>query len=668
MSSTQAEHQHHVHHLTPRRKAANNNAVPPSLYSSAAMGGTTPVPATADVHKIYAGGAITPSPPSAAASAAVKHSRLDDSDSDSDSDGSDSDSDSSSSSSSSCTSQTNKIDRIALTNELATSNIDTTGLSDYELLRLRNIKRNEAKLRSLGLFSGITSKANGNGNDGKSERVKKAAETRRRNKMLARERVERHDREMEELRRRKYGGDDSYGGADDNNNNHGRVQPQRTAKAITTSYSTKAIVPSKRRIQWETNLSSLRSFHKQFGTFQISATQHGSEYKSLQQWKCRQRKEYLLFKEGRKSVLDEEQVTLLEQLGGDWLVGSKRGGGRGRSVNSVSSVSMTRSRRRTTRQSSNLWTDYSDDDDYEEEEKMMAEWEEEGTEDQDEDGGDEVVIGSSDSFSIVSEESEIKDKHQYAKKKKQKSSRAYYSESDKHHDGKKRRSLSREYDSESDESEAYSSEDESLQRLPQKQQRQQQHHRRSKSTLRRSRQMKRVKKRNRGRRDDSPPVKRSKRRLVSSLEVVAPAEIESNWSSPPLKRSRTYEDDYMTPHRSSRRRMSTYSLREEESESIVSAEETSFQAGSSRRRRKRYVHQRSSRRDEGYEEVFEKPMDEIIVRDDIDSMQVERDKLMAEYGALYGRKCVILEKRDQVEKELRGMEFARKLLADASDS
>ena len=166
------------------------------------------------------------------------------------------------------------------------------------------------------------------------------------------------------------------------------------------------------------------------------------------------------------------------------------------------------------------------------------------------------------------------------------------------------------------------------------------------------------------RRDDSPPVKRSKRRLVSSLEVVSPAEMESNWSSPPLKRSRSYGDDYMTPHRSKGRRMSAYSLREEES--IVSAEETSFQAGSSRRRRKRYVHQRSSRRDEGYEEVIEKPMDEIIVTD-ID-MQAERDMLMAEYGALYGRKCVLLEKRDQVERELRGMEFARKLLEDAGDS
>ena len=155
--------------------------------------------------------------------------------------------------------------------------------------------------------------------------------------------------------------------------------------------------------------------------------------------------------------------------------------------------------------------------------------------------------------------------------------------------------------------------------------------------------------------------------MVSSLEVVAPAEIESNWSSPPIKRSRSYDDDddgdddgdYIVHHRSSRRRLSSYSLREEES--IVSAEETSFQAGSSRRRRKRYVHQRSSRRDEGYE-VIEKPMDEIVVRD-ID-LQAERDKLMAEYGLLYGRKCVILEKRDQVEKELRGVEFARKLLVD----
>ena len=170
------------------------------------------------------------------------------------------------------------------------------------------------------------------------------------------------------------------------------------------------------------------------------------------------------------------------------------------------------------------------------------------------------------------------------------------------------------------------------------------------------------------RRDDSPPVKRSKRRLVSSLEVVAPVEIESsNWSSPPLKRSRSYhgdEDEYMTSHRSSRRRLSAYSRREEES--IVSAaEETSFRASSSRRRRKRYVHQRSSRRDVGYEDVMEKPMEEIIVRD-ID-MQAERDQLMAEYGALYGRKCVLLEKRDQVEKELRAMEFARKHLEDARE-
>ncbi|KAL7494771.1 hypothetical protein ACHAWT_003344 [Skeletonema menzelii] len=622
MSSTQAEKHHHVHHLTPRRKTAgnSNNAV----YYTAAARSSTPLPHAAGVQKINAGGAITPSPPSAA-SAAVKHTRLDESSSSD----SDSDSDSSSSSSSASSSRTNKIDRFALIGELATFNVDTTGLSDYELLRLRNIKRNEAKLKSLGLFSGITSKPKGGADDDKSERVKKAAETRRRNKMLARERVERHNREMEELRRKKYG--DKASSGDDNN----RVQPQRTAKAITTNYSAKAIVPSKRRIQWETNLSSLRSFRKQFGTFQISATRHGIEYKSLQQWKCRQRKEYLLFKEGRKSVLDEEQVTLLEQLGRDWLVGSKRG--------REGSVSMTRSRR-TTRQSRNLWADYSDDDDYEHEEKMLAEWDGEDTEDDENDGG-EVAIGSSDSFSIVSEESEEQvDHQQYGKRKK------------KYYDGKKK-IFSRDYDS--DRSGTYSSDDDSLQHLRQQQQKQ----RRSISTSRRSRRRNRsVTKRSR-RRDDSPPVKRSKRRLVSSLEVVAPAEMESNWSSPPLRESRSYEDDYMTQHRSPRRRLSAYSLREEES--IVSAEETSFQAGSSRRRRKRYVHQRSSRHDEGYEEVIEKPMDEIIVRD-VD-IQAERDMLMAEYGALYGRKCVLLEKRNQVEKELREMEFARKLLEDAGD-
>lgn len=629
--STPSEQQHHVHHLTPRRKTTgsnnnNNRAAAPSFYSTMAK---TPLPEPIGVQKINAGGgAITPSPPPAA-SAAVKHSRLDDSSSDSDSDSDDS----SSSSSSDSSSGANKIDRFTLISELATFNVDTAGLSDYELLRLRNIKRNEAKLKSLGLFEGITSKPKGGADDDKSERVKKAAETRRRNKMLARERVERHNKEMEELRRKK------YGDSDKNNAQPGRVLPQRTAKAIDVNYSSKAIVPSKRRMQWETNLSSLRSFHNQFGTFQISATQHGAEYKSLQQWKLRQRKEYLLFKEGRKSVLDEEQVTLLEQLGRDWLVGSKRGRGGG-------SISMTRSRM-TTRQSRNLWADYSDDEDYEEEEKMLAEWEGEETEDDEDDGG-EVAIGSSDSFSIVSEESEEEVKYQQYEKKKQ-------------HDGKKK-SFSGEYNSDdSDRSRSYSSDDESLQHHLRRKQQKQRH---SISTSRRSRRRKRSVTKRRRMRDDSPPVKRSKRRLVSSLEVVSPAEMESNWSSPPLKRSRSNEDDYMTPHRSKRRRMSAYSLREEES--IVSAEETSFQAGSSRRRRKRYVHQRSSRRDEGYEEVIEKPMDEIIVRD-ID-MQAERDMLMAEYGALYGRKCVLLEKRDQVERELRGMEFARKLLEDAGDS
>ncbi|KAL7429650.1 hypothetical protein ACHAXM_001801 [Skeletonema potamos] len=651
MSTPQAEEQHHVHHLTPRRKANNNAATPSSLYSAAAMGGGT-------INKI-SGGAITPSPPSA--TTAAKNSRLDGSDSESDSD--------SSSSSSSSSHNTNKIDRRGLTSELASAGIDTSGLSDYELLRLRNIKRNEAKLRSLGLFQGITSKLRGGGADGgkyKSERVKKAAETRRRNKMLARERVERHNKEQEELRRKKYGGDNAVAAASDDNGGSGRVQPQRIAKAVTPTYSAKAIVPSKRRMQWESNLSSLQSFHKQFGTFQISATHHGMEYKSLQQWKSRQRKEYLLFKEGRKSALDKEQVTLLEQLGGDWLIGINRGRGR-----NVSRMSM---KRRSTRQSRNLWTDYSDDDDYEEEEKVMAEWEEEDTESDDDeaaagDDDEEVDVPSADSFSLVSEESEEEDKHQYAKTTML--STFYLSESDKYPFGNEKK-LSRQYDSESDELGTYSDVD-SLQGLPQKHRHSIQRSRSSSTSRRRlnwadnnkftERPMTSVT-RSRRRREDSPPVMRSKRRLVSSLEVVAPAEIETNWSSPSLKRSRSYEDDYITPHRSSTRRLSTYSLREEES--IVSAEdETSFQVGSARLRRKRYVHQRSSRRDEGYE-LIEKPMDEVVVKE-ID-LQVERDKLMAEYGLLYGRKCVILEKRDQLEKELRGMEFAKKILTDVGGS
>lgn len=619
---------------------ATSNAVPPN---DGAANFNLPGPTNIDVGaaKVNTGGAITITPPPPSAAMKMKQH---DSSGESDIGSSDIESDSDASSTSSSSSPPpNKIDRSALTSELATSNIDTAGLSDYELLRLRNIQRNEAKLKSLGLFEGITSKLpKGAHNNNKSEQGRKAAETRRRNKMLAREKVERHNREMEELRLKS------------------RVQPQRTVKASTANYYS-AKAPSKRRMQWEANLSLLRSFHKQFGTFRISATKHGHgrEYKSLQQWKCRQRKEYLLFKEGRKSVLDEEQVSLLEQLGADWLVGGMMRAFPTASA-SEGSASMMRGKR-TTRQASNLWADYSDDDDYEEEQKILAEWEGENhteeEEDDEEDGRGEVAIGSSDSFSVVSEESE---QYQQHAKKNSKSRRAYYSEP-----YGKVKSFNREHDLDSNNSE-YTSQDESLlQHLPQ---RKQQKLSSISTSRRRSRRVKRSVSKKSRKRDDSPPMKRSKRRLVSSLEVVAPAEIESrNWSSASLKRSRSYEDEdeYNTPRRSSRRRLSAYSRREEES--IVSAEEeTSFQAGSSkRRRRKRYVHQRSSRRDEGYEEVIEKPMEEIIVRD-ID-MQAERDQLMAEYGALYGRKCVLLEKRDQVEKELRGMEFARKLLKDVDD-
>jgi hypothetical protein len=297
---------------------------------------------------------------------------------------------------------------------------------------------------------------------------------------------------------------------------------------------------------------------------------------------------------------------------------------------------------------------------------MIREWEEEDTE---EDGGGEVDIGSVDSFSVVSQDSEEDNR-----------------------DGKK---LSREYFFQADESGSYA-EEYALQRLSQQRRSVQPLGITSRSRIwdradeynRAGRREKTLKKRKRRR--NSPPVRR-KKRFVNSLEIVAPAEIASNWSSPSLKTSGSDEDDYTTPNRSSRRRPTTLSssqhhsypdrdsmLMNREEESIVSAEETSYQAGSVRRRRKCYIHQRSSRRDEGYEliekprrkggsytyhsVIDEKPVEEIITGD-ID-LQAERDRLMAEYGQLYGRKCVILEKRAQVEKELRGVEFDTLLLTD----
>jgi len=213
-------------------------------------------------------------------------------------------------------------------------------LSDYEILRLRNIQRNEAKLASLGLFAGITSKNGGanSNNKGKKKNTSpksaaaiKAANTRRRNAEKAKLMIENHEkwqRSQQQISMELNGGGNNtsssttaiYASFKGSSTSYYRSQPSRTAKSKSISYtsSPQHKTTPKRIQQWHTNLSLLKAYHTQHQSYNISRTSNNGKYKPLADWLNRQRIQYNKYKNNEKHTLDNERVGMLEGLNGVW--------------------------------------------------------------------------------------------------------------------------------------------------------------------------------------------------------------------------------------------------------------------------------------------------------------------------------------------------------------
>lgn len=237
--------------------------------------------------------------------------------------------------------------------------VDIDGLSDYELLRLKNIQRNQAKLASLGLGGGITSRS-GSGKKTRSPAAAKAAETRRRNQARAREAVREHARR---------GGGGSEPRMDDAGGGGGDKAPRSREEA------------------WRSRHAELQQCRAANGHFDL----RGKHHASLRKWLYNQKKKYDAWERGEPNALTEERAKLLEGLGDGW-----RGNGRGTMGGTMSS-----SRRgllgRNADVARRLWASESEsDEDAADAERMRRDVEDEVTTD------DEVDIGTEDSYSVES--------------------------------------------------------------------------------------------------------------------------------------------------------------------------------------------------------------------------------------------------------------------------
>jgi len=135
--------------------------------------------------------------------------------------------------------------------------IDLRSMGNYELLRLRNIQRNEAKLASLGLV-GLTSKDK----KPKPKPVKKTPKK--------------------------------------------RAAPVKNSQYVFNQYQ------SSQKINWHTRYDELCGFHKQHGHLTVPKAM-----KTLSGWTQRQKAQYKNYKLGTKHNLDEEKLRLLKELGVD---------------------------------------------------------------------------------------------------------------------------------------------------------------------------------------------------------------------------------------------------------------------------------------------------------------------------------------------------------------
>ena len=597
---------------------------------------------------------------------------------------------------------------ITLASKLPPNISSINELSDYEILRLKNIQRNEAKLAALGLF-GITSKQptdnnNTNGRNGgasankNNTSAKKAADTRQRNKARAKLMIENH--EKWERSQGIFSKTTTPSDYNNNNNNNGtggikRSQPSRSAKSNQSISYTQSPTPTKRIQTFHTRLSELQQYYSIHKHYTISRTQDSNRYKSLYDWFNRIKLQYTKYRNEERSTLDKERVELLEsKLVGTWWMkkqqnnnnGNSRGsgGGRNRKRRQADIVTQMRRRSQSSRgkdiniarklwQSTTTQSEDEEEDETDESSSILDRIQREVRSDSEEEGVE--IIGSFDSYS-----DESVDHHEDEER---------YDDYDRRRDDRKGGRMS-ELEYESQDSYKVGSQ-------KRKQQSYYNNNERGTSKL--------VQKKS-----SSPIIKNR-----SSLEQVAP-EMESEHIATrrsPLhkqrrrrRRSRSANNDdidleevmdirqqYTSQSRrrgkhstsaSRKRSMHHHSPSDEGSfVSEMSEQEVHHEHRERKRMRRRNDHQshqhdthhsHSSRRKLRHE----KPMNEIIIsspssqqyhlkqQNQYNNRQLERDVLLAEYGKLYGRQCSIYERKSRLELELRAIQ--KFMLADSNSS
>ena len=370
-------------------------------------------------------------------------------------------------SSSNHTNAINRLNRTLLENDILQSlgsqdDIDTEGLSNYELLRLRNIQRNEARMAQLGLMMNPV-----NGAQPKTARAKKAAKM-----SEQQQQQQQHQHANDGMQHPMQPIGDAIHGK--SNNTPPPPLPTAANSQLALYYKPKAPPIQKR---WLQRYNDLKMFHSEYGHIHVPSASYFkmlygdgatpnnttttttstttatgtatatataatntntntiATYKTLGAWLTKQRRQYTLLQNGEKSFMDENKIKLMEKVGGkDWWVsvknrnelfmvanggedgdGSDDAGGKRNRVRGGRNGRIRRSGRR--KGGRNEWSeeeeddyahdDYDDYDDEEEDEDIAKQMMQEFENDQDDDEeGMFQELGYNDDYSSYTEEKE----------------------------------------------------------------------------------------------------------------------------------------------------------------------------------------------------------------------------------------------------------------------
>eukprot|EP00569_Conticribra_weissflogii_P000653 CAMPEP_0171354734 /NCGR_PEP_ID=MMETSP0878-20121228/44857_1 /TAXON_ID=67004 /ORGANISM="Thalassiosira weissflogii, Strain CCMP1336" /LENGTH=1009 /DNA_ID=CAMNT_0011860715 /DNA_START=181 /DNA_END=3208 /DNA_ORIENTATION=- len=336
-----------------------------------------------------------------------------------------------------------KLDRTLLERDILQSLgshdelIDTKGLSDYELLRLRNIQRNERRMKELGLMTygqnsvsgGVRSGSNGKRKEKmmKGGGVRSGSNGKRKEKMKERQKGIGTNEHVQQSPRTSNGNDSSSNLAENSGNNNRRKSAFHEKSLLALYYKTEQASPHAPKTaihkRWMERYDELKSFYDTYGHIHVpsvkdcvaSSTTAGRQlsgksrneeeskdvnsneksktnvisnnyqYKALRTWLTKQKRQYLLYTQGEKSSMDEDKMKLMQQLGGkEWWKRIANGGGYvwvvgvgwKKSEDHRHSAASGSSRLRKYSDTRHSWSDEDDEEDGEMRKNMMQDFEE----------------------------------------------------------------------------------------------------------------------------------------------------------------------------------------------------------------------------------------------------------------------------------------------------